>query len=205
MNPMKNPEIVDKRTKTLLSKRQYLSYDKPVTDINLSEYTSQYCRLNLDVGNNWLNENHPRRAGIGNRLILGIRYIHKTNGTEFIGAVMSFRKSRNSDFNFELTRMWSLFEYDVAQDQFTKLSDLASSLGVYNIVAYVNSSFERVYWYKDIGMYINPDEPVKCRKWANIDGRYYSESSLLNKYRRGSIIEIPPMLWDTGTVRVICK
>lgn len=204
MNGMKDTKTVAKRKQTFMNRREYLHYNRPVIDIKLSDYIRQYCKLNLDVGNAWLNEHHPQGAGIGNRLIVGVIYKHIETHESFIGAAMAFKKSKDTEFNFELSRIWTLCDYDTAQNQFNDLSELATHLGVYNIVAYINTSFERVYWCKDIGMSVADDEP-KYRKWGQIDGKYYSASSLLNKLKRGTIADLPKLYWDTGTVKVVCK
>ena len=162
------PEVQDKRRKTFESKRTtILFYQEPrVNMINGHELT--LYRLNKAVADNWLNKYHPFKAPRGNVLCLGLVQ------DDTIYAIMTFKKSRDSQYVAELSRLWMLPTYQIING-YDILSTEASALGLYNIVAYVNMSFENYLDYESIGMKHIRD--IQRTKWWVKDDEKMSDAS----------------------------
>lgn len=139
------PEIQSKRRSTFEAKRTtILFYQEPRINMIDGHELTLY-RLNKNVADDWLNQYHPFKAPRGNVLCLGL----VKDST--IYAIMTFKKSRDSRYVAELSRLWMLPTYQVI-DGYDILSSEASALGLYNIIAYVNMSFENYLDYESIGM-----------------------------------------------------
>lgn len=138
-------DVQDKRRATFESKRNTaIFYQEP--RINLIDgHTLQLYRISKDVADSWLDLYHPFKHPRGNVLCLGL----VANAT--IYCLITFKKSRDKHYNAELSRMWMLPTYNVI-DGYDILSKAASEFGMYNIVAYVNMSFENYRDYESIGM-----------------------------------------------------
>ena len=148
-------EIQEKRKQTFAAKRDTLIfYQEPrVNKIQASDL--QVYKLDVEYAKQWLNEYHPFKAPRGTVLALGLCDESQTY------CIMTFKKSRNKNYVAELSRLWMLPTYDVV-DGYQVLSQYASELGLYNIVAYVNLSFENVNDYKSIGMeYLRTNQRTK--------------------------------------------
>lgn len=149
------PEVQEKRRATFAAKRDtLLFYQEPrVNKIQASDL--QVYKLDVEYANQWLNEYHPFKAPRGTVLALGLCDESQTY------CIMTFKKSRNKNYVAELSRLWMLPTYDVV-DGYQVLSQYASEFGLYNIVAYVNLSFENVNDYKSIGMkYVKTNQRTK--------------------------------------------
>lgn len=139
------PEVQDKRRKTFESKRTTLMfYQEPRINLVDGTHLTVY-RLSKAVADEWLDTYHPFGAPRGNVLSLGLVQ------DDTIYAIMTFKKSRDSQYVAELSRLWMLPTYQII-DGYDILSTEASALGLYNIVAYVNMSFENYLDYESIGM-----------------------------------------------------
>ena len=148
--------IQEKRRETFESKRTtILFYQEPRVNVIDGEDLTLF-RLNKNVADEWLNLYHPFKAPRGNVLCLGLV------NNETIYTVMTFKKSRNPKYVAELSRLWMLPTYQVVNG-YDILSNEASKLGLYNIVAYVNMSFENYLDYEAIGMKYIRD--VQRTKW----------------------------------------
>lgn len=148
-------EVQEKRRATFAAKRDtLLFYQEPrVNKIQASDL--QVYKLDVEYANQWLNEYHPFRASRGTVLALGLCDDSQTY------CAMTFKKSKNKKYVAELSRLWMLPTYDVV-DGYQVLSQYASEFGLYNIVAYVNLSFENVNDYKSIGMrYVRTNQRTK--------------------------------------------
>lgn len=205
VNSMHNPAVKAKRYETFKNKRRYIQYTRPVTQFNLADYKRQFGKLPVSVANEWLDTHHPQGSGAGNLLAIGVWYTNISTGQEQIISVITFKKPRNSEFNFELSRIWTIVDDDIAKYYFSELSKLASALGVYNIVAYANRTFTPTKWLEDIGMKLVVRYKPIYKRWANIGGRYYSQTSLLNRCTDQNKQDLPEMYWDTGTVQFVYK
>lgn len=162
------PEVQAKRRKTFEEKRTTLMfYQEPrINLIDGNELTTY--RLNKDVADEWLNTYHPSKAPRGNVLCLGLV---KEN---VIYAIMTFKKSRDPHYVAELSRLWMLPTYQVVNG-YDILSSEASALGLYNLVAYVNMSFENYLDYESIGMQHIRD--IQRTKWWVKDNQTMSDAS----------------------------
>jgi len=139
------PEVQEKRCKTFEDKRTTIMfYQEPRVNIIDGEKLTLY-RLNKEVADEWLNTYHPFRAPRGNVLCLGLVK------NDIIYAIMTFKKSRDTRFVAELSRLFMLPTYQILHG-YDILSAEASSLVVGNIIAYVNMSFENYLDYESIGM-----------------------------------------------------
>lgn len=172
-NVSKLPEVQAKRRKSFEDKKTVaIFYQDPkihkVYAYDLSVYT-----LNKDIADEWLNKYHPFKAPRGNVLCLGL-----TDGKE-IYAIMTFKKPRDHRYFSELSRLWMLPTYNVIGG-YDKLSTVASKLGVYNIVAYVNMSFENYKDYESIGMKYVRD--IQATKWWIMDDKRISDASRRQKH-----------------------
>jgi len=138
-------EVQEKRRKTFEAKRTTLIfYQEPRTNV-IDGGDLKVYRLTKSVADEWLNMYHPFGSPRGNVLCLGLV---KDNT---IYAIMTFKKSRDSRHVAELSRLWMLPTYQVVGG-YDILSSEASALGLYDIVAYVNMSFENYLDYESIGM-----------------------------------------------------
>lgn len=154
-NPNQITSAKARRKRTFqIKKNTLLFYQEPrVNKIQASDL--QVYKLDVEYANQWLNEYHPFKAPKGTVLALGLCDESQTY------CIMTFKKSRNKNYVAELSRLWMLPTYDVV-DGYQVLSQYASELGLYNIVAYVNLSFENVDDYKSIGMkYVRTNQRTK--------------------------------------------
>lgn len=144
-NVSKLEEVQRKRRSTFESKSKYIFYYQvPKTKIIDGSELEVY-KLQKSVADDWLTRFHPFGAPKGNILSLGL----VKNDTVF--CIMTFKKSRNASYMCELSRLGMLPEYNIIRG-YDILSQTASELGLYNIVAYVNRSFENIHDYESIGM-----------------------------------------------------
>lgn len=179
-NVAKLPEVQDKRRKSFEDKKDIaIFYQDPRVNI-LKADDLKVFRLAKDVADDWLNKYHPFKAPRGNVVCLGL-----TDGSE-IYAIMTFKKSRNPEYFAELSRLWMLPTYQVIGG-YDKLSSAASDLGIYNIVAYVNMSFENYMDYESIGMqYIRNIQPTKW--WIRDDDRISDASRRQKKLSENDLV-----------------
>ena len=134
-----------KRKQTFDDKKDILIfYQEPKVHI-VDGNTLDVYRLNINIANEWLDKYHPFRSPKGNVLALGLV---KNNQ---IYCLMTFKKSRNKNYDAELSRMWMLPTYNIKHG-YDILSQEASNFGIDNIIAYVNMSFENYKDYESIGM-----------------------------------------------------
>lgn len=179
-NVAKLPEVQAKRRKSFEDKKDIaIFYQDPRVNI-LKADDLKVFRLAKDVADDWLNKYHPFKAPRGNVVCLGL-----TDGSE-IYAIMTFKKSRNPKYFAELSRLWMLPTYQVIGG-YDKLSSAASDLGIYNIVAYVNMSFENYMDYESIGMqYIRDIQPTKW--WIREDDRISDASRRQKKLSENDLV-----------------
>lgn len=137
--------IQDKRRYTFDQKRTMLQFDPPHIKHEISGDNLTLYRLNKQISDEWLNMYHPLKAPRGNLLCLGLVK------DDTIYCLMTFKKCRDKRYNAELSRMWMLPDYYVTGG-YSILSEYASKFGLYNIVAYVNLTFENYLEYESIGM-----------------------------------------------------
>ena len=150
------PEIQEKRRQAFEEKRTTVIYYQEPRVNNISADELELYRLEKSVADEWLNEYHPFQAPRGNVLSLGLVR------DDTIYSIMTFKKSRDKQYVAELSRLEMLPTYDVIGG-YDKLSSFASELGLYNIIAYVNLSFENVADYESIGMKYVRD--IQRTKW----------------------------------------
>ena len=162
-------EVQEKRRKTFEDKKDIIvAYQDPRIHNVLGESLEIY-HLNKTVADDWLNKYHPFGAPKGNVLSLGL-----ISG-DMIYCIMTFKKSRNKKYFAELSRLWSMPTYNVIGGYDILSSYASDELDIYNIVAYVNLSFENVNDYESIGMkYIRDIQPTK---WWIKDGIRISDCS----------------------------
>lgn len=179
-NVAKLPEVQAKRRKSFEDKKDIaIFYQDPRVNI-LKADDLKVFRLAKDVADDWLNKYHPFKAPRGNVVCLGL-----TDGSE-IYAIMTFKKARNPEYFAELSRLWMLPTYQVIGG-YDKLSSAASDLGIYNIVAYVNMSFENYMDYESIGMqYIRNIQPTKW--WIRDDDRISDASRRQKKLSENDLV-----------------
>lgn len=179
-NVAKLPEVQAKRRKSFEDKKDIaIFYQDPRVNI-LKADDLKVFRLAKDIADDWLNKYHPFKAPRGNVVCLGL-----TDGSE-IYAIMTFKKSRNPEYFAELSRLWMLPTYQVIGG-YDKLSSAASDLGIYNIVAYVNMSFENYMDYESIGMqYIRNIQPTKW--WIRDDDRISDASRRQKKLSENDLV-----------------
>ena len=173
-------EIQDKRRKAFEDKRTtILFYQEPRINVIDGHELTLY-KLDKEVADDWLNTYHPFKAPRGNVLCLGL----VKDST--IYAIMTFKKSRDSTYVAELSRLWMLPTYQIV-DGYQILSSAASELGVYNIVAYVNMSFENYHDYESIGMkYVRDVQRTKW--WINGDDKMSDASRRQAKIKQETLI-----------------
>lgn len=174
------PEVQDKRRKTFEDKKTIIiAYqDSRIHTVFGKDLTIYH--LNKTVADEWLNKYHPFRAPKGNVLSLGL-----SDGKE-IYCIMTFKKSRNKEYFAELSRLWMMPTYNVVGG-YDKLSTYASELGIYNIVAYVNMSFENYRDYESIGMkHIRDIQPTKW--WICGEDRISDASRRQKKFTENELI-----------------
>ena len=173
-------EIQEKRRRTFAEKRTtILFYQEPrVNMINGHELT--LYKLDKDIADSWLNEYHPFKAPKGNVLCLGL----VKDST--IYCIMTFKKSRDSRYVAELSWLWMLPTYQVI-DGYEILSSAASELGIYNIVAYVNMSFENYLDYESIGMkHVRDNQRTKW--WIKGDNKMSDASRRQSKIKQETLL-----------------
>lgn len=154
-NVAKLSEVQEKRRNTFEQKKDILIfYQEPV--IHTINATDLRCfKLHKEVADDWLNLYHPFKAPRGNVLCLGL--IDK----ETIYCMMTFKPARNPKYVAEVSRMWMLPGWNVIGG-YDVLSSVASEFGLYNLVAYVNMSFENYKDYEEIGMrHVRDIQPTK--------------------------------------------
>lgn len=147
-NVAKLVQIQNKRRATFDKHRPTLKIQSDLSDkdVNVIDgHSLSIYRLNKQIADEWLNRYHPRKAPKGNILCLGLV------ADDTIYCMMTFKKSRDPQYVAELSRMWTLPTYNVL-DGYDILSKTATEFGLYNIVAYVYSSFENPKDYEAIGM-----------------------------------------------------
>lgn len=167
-NVSKLKSVQDKRYATFESKKTVLIYyHEPRVNVITADDMEVYM-LDKTVADNWLDMYHPMKAPRGNVLSLGL----VKNNT--IYAIMTFKKSRNKAYSAELSRLAMLPTWNVIGG-YDKLSHYASEFGVYNIVAYVNTSFENIQDYESIGM--NLVRTIQPTKWWIRNDEMISDAS----------------------------
>ena len=149
-------DVQEKRRKTFEKKRTTIVIPQQKILHRIDAKSLSLYKLHKQIADDWLNEYHPFKAPRGNILCLGL-----TDG-DVIYCMMTFKKSRNKEYFAEISRMWMLPTYEVIGG-YDRLSAFASELGVYNIVAYVNMSFENFMDYESIGMKYIRD--IQSTKW----------------------------------------
>ena len=186
------PDVQAKRQKTFEAKRTTLVfYQEPRINI-IDGYDLTIYRIDKDVADAWLNKYHPFKAPRGNVLCLGLVK------DDTIYAIMTFKKSRDPNYVAELSRLWMLPTYQVTHG-YDILSSEASALGLYNIVAYVNMSFENHLDYQSIGMkYIRDIQRTKW--WIKSDNKI-SDASRRQKHLTANemIFKGYIPVYDSGT------
>lgn len=147
--------VQEKRRQTFESKKDVLIFYQEPRVHNVCGDDLEVYVLNKDVCDKWLNTYHPFGASRGSILSLGL-----VSG-DVMYCVMTFKKSRNKQYFAELSRLWMLPTYNIING-YDRLSSFASELGIYNVVAYVNMSFENHLDYESIGMkYVRDLQPTK--------------------------------------------
>ena len=175
------PEIQKKRRQSFDARRTTIFfYQEPrvnmIEDSSLSVY-----KINKDIADDWLNTYHPFKAPRGNVLCLGLVK------NDVIYCMMTFKKSRDKNYSAELSRMWMLPTYNV-ENGYQILSEEASKLGVYDIISYVNMSFENYKDYESIGMkYVRDIQRTKW--WVKDDQRMSDASRRQYKYKQEDLLE----------------
>lgn len=171
-NVSKIREVQLKRQKAFASKRDTLIFYQEPRIHKIQASDLQVYKLDLEFTKHWLNLYHPFRAARGVVLALGLC---KDNTTY---CIMTFKRFRNKNYIAELSRLWMLPSYDVIGG-YQVLSEYASEFGIYNIVAYVNLSFENVNDYKSIGMkYLRTNQRTK---WWYKNNEIVSDASRRQK------------------------
>lgn len=191
-NVSKLLSVQSKRLSTFYRNRPCIHHDleAPITMLLGSDF--DIYRLNKSISDEWLNLYHPLGAPRGTLLSLGLV---KDNT---IYCIMTFKKSRDKHYNVELSRMWMMPGFYV-KDGYNILSDYATQFGLYNIVAYVNLTYESFEEYERIGMTSHRD--IQRRKWWIKNDDMISDASRRQKHiTTKSLIEAgyhPE--WDLGT------
>ena len=171
-NPNQIESAKEKRKLTFQLKEDTLLFYQEPRTITINAKDLQVYRLDLDYTKDWLNKYHPFKAPKGIVLAFGLCDASQTY------CIMVFKKSRNKNYVAELCRLWMLPTYDIV-DGYQVLSKQASEFGIYNIVAYVNLSFENVNDYKSIGMkYIRKNPRTK---WWFRNNEIISDASVRQK------------------------
>lgn len=179
--------VQEKRREAFESKRRTaIFYQEPrINKLDASEL--EMYRLNKDSADEWLNTYHLLGAPKGNILSLGL----VRDNT--IYCIMTFKRCRSKEYSFELSRLAMLPTYDIIGG-YDLLSQYASDLGVHDVVAYVNLSFENYQDYESIGM-IHVRDIQKKRWWMKDDFRISDDS------RRQKGISVDSLL-DAGYLPV---
>lgn len=174
------PEVQEKRRKTFEDKKTIIIFDQQQrTNILYAKDLILY-KIDKSIADKWLNKYHPFRAPKGNILCLCL-----ADESE-IYCIMTFKKSRNKEYIAEISRMWMLPTYNVIGG-YDRLSKFATELGIYNIVAYVNMSFENYKDYESIGMkYIRDIQPTKW--WVCGEDRISDASRRQKKLTENELI-----------------
>lgn len=171
-NPNQIESAKEKRKLTFQLKEDTLLFYQEPRIITINAKDLQVYRLDLDYTKDWLNKYHPFKAPKGIVLAFGLCDASQTY------CIMVFKKSRNKNYVAELCRLWMLPTYDIV-DGYQVLSKQASEFGIYNIVAYVNLSFENVNDYKSIGMKYTRKNPRT--KWWFRNNEIISDASVRQK------------------------
>ena len=166
------PVVQAKRAATFEAKRNTIIMYQPIRTNILNGFDLDVYKLDIKVADEWLNTYHPLGAPRGNMLCLGL----VKNNT--IYSMMTFKRSRNKDYVAELSRMWTLPTYHIMCG-YDILSNAAAEFGVYNVVAYVNRSFERVQDYECLGMRYIRD--IQRTKWWIKDEVWMTDASRRQK------------------------
>lgn len=167
------PEIQEKRRATFASKRDTLIFYQEPRVNKIQAPDLQAYKLDIKYAKWWLNKYHPFKAPKSIVLALGLCDENQAY------CVMTFKKSKNKKYIAELSRLWMLPTYDVVNG-YQVLSQYASEFGLYNIVAYVNLSFENVNDYKSIGMkYLRTNQKIK---WWYKNNEILSDASRRQKH-----------------------
>ena len=180
-----------KRKQTFDDKKDILIfYQEPKVHI-VDGNTLDVYRLNINIANEWLDKYHPFRSPKGNVLAIGLVK------NDQIFCIMTFKKSRNKNYDAELSRMWMLPTYNIKHG-YDILSQEASNFGINNIVAYVNMSFENYKDYESIGMkYIRDNQ--KTLWWMKNNERISDASRRQKQFSREYMLNsgyVP--LYDCG-------
>ena len=172
--------VQEKRRETFESKKDVLIFYQEPRIHNVNGNDLDLYVLNKDVCDKWLNMYHPFKSARGNILCLGL-----VSG-DMIYCVMTFKKSRNKNYFAELSRLWMLPTYNVIGG-YDRLSSFASELGIYNLVAYVNMSFENYLDYEAIGMkYVRDIQRTKW--WINNYDKISDASRRQSKIKQDDLI-----------------
>ena len=167
-NVAKLAKVQDKRRSTFASHRPMIYYEQPQYDHTINADDCMVYKLNKDVADQWLDTNYILKAPRGNVLSLGLVK------DDVIYAIMTFKKPKNPEYLVELSRLAMLPGYNVING-YDKLSKYASDFGLYNIVAYVRTSFDDVKYYEDMGMkYVRSIQPTK---WWTRNNEFMSDAS----------------------------
>lgn len=181
-NVSKLPTVQDKRRATFATRCENIIYCPEPAAHLVDAFDLTLYKLNKHVADEWLNKYHPLKAPKGNILCLGL-----VKDAE-IYCLMTFKKSRDPQYVAELSRMWTLPGHEIIGG-YDVLSSAASSLGLYNIVAYVKLSFENVEDYESIGMQYS--RSIQRTRWwihnneekmtdASRRQRHLSETDMIN-------------------------
>lgn len=164
--------VQNSRRETFAKNRRTLYYYQDPILLELNAHNMMLAKLNKSVADEWLYKYHLFKAPTGNVLSLGLIHVNE------IWCVMTFRKSRNKEYFAELSRLATMPGVRV-KDGYQRLSQFASELGVHNIVAYVNKSFEDVTAYESIGMQHVRDNQRK--RWWLKDSQFMCDASRRQK------------------------
>ena len=180
-----------KRKQTFDDKKDILIfYQEPRIHI-IDGHSLDVYRLDINIANEWLDKYHPFRSPKGNVLAIGLVK------NDQIFCIMTFKKSRNKNYDAELSRMWMLPTYNIKHG-YDILSQEASNFGINNIVAYVNMSFENYKDYESIGMkYIRDNQ--KTLWWMKNNERISDASRRQKQFSREYMLNsgyVP--LYDCG-------
>lgn len=161
-----------RRTTFEAKKTTMIFYQEPRVNI-IQAADLRVFKIHKKVADQWLDEYHPFKAPRGNVLCLGLV------DQNTIYCLITFKRSRNPKYTAEISRMWMLPTWYVVGG-YDKLSSSASEFGLYNLVAYVNMSFENYKDYEAIGMrHVRDIQPTKW--WMSEIGRI-SDASRRQKH-----------------------
>lgn len=176
------PEIQEKRRAAYEARRPTILYYQQPRIHQIDGNSLSLIKLDRQIAESWLDTYHPMKSNKGTTLALGL----VKNNT--IYCIMTFKKSRNHKYFAELSRLSMLPTYYV-NSGYDILSQYASALGVYNIVAYVNTSFENTHDYESLGM--KHVRNIQRTKWWIKENQIMSDVSRHQK-------KIPPHILEAG-------